>query len=353
MSLCLFLLLLLENNAQVEVIKEFEQPLDVSDESLNFPYSFDFASDGRLFIADRWRSRLLVWNKDGSFVGGFCDQGKGPGQLYFPMKIAVDEKHIYLWEPLRRISVFDLNIKFIRHIKFPHYQPRVFAPLKQDLFILGFKGATKKGPVMGFSLAKAGEEPTEIKMWEDTSYLKATSKELVVKAFPADIDLQADGKGSWYMGYSDNRTLYQLNGEGKVIGEKKFPIPSMKIADEDIELYNSLSFPRADGKRVVVSKVPNYKINYDHEKAFYNHFLIKGDKILFVQTPMGGQVGFGNGFSQATYFIHNFKTGELLSKGRYAFREDSMVLFRDGRILGLLISEEEDFEVRELAIKGL
>ncbi|MDJ0839212.1 MAG: 6-bladed beta-propeller [Acidobacteriota bacterium] len=352
MFLLFGLLWMLDGNTNVEVVKEFENPEDVSEDYLNFPYSFDMSQDGRLYVIDRWRHRLMIWNNDGSFNTGVGSKGKGPGEIYFPMKVAVDDKHVYVWEPLRRLTLFDLDGKYIKNINIPKIQPRVFGVLKPNLFLMGTQVPTQKGMfyVIG-TQDDQGKTVEQLGQWKNEAVIKMEKTGIESAIFGPDIDIQRDDKGNWHFGCSAEPFLYQVGKDGKVSGKKRFEIPAGPPTDDEVTLATTMTFPKHDGSRIDFSKMKGMKLVTDRDKSFYTHFMVKGDKALFVQTPLGGHVGMGNGFSQAVYYVNDFNTGKVLSRGTYEFAEDTQILYRNGRILGLVVNEDDEIDVRELKLK--
>jgi len=97
-------------------------------------------------------------------------------------------------------------------------------------------------------------------------------------------------------------------------------------------------------------KETNYTFGQD--KAYYTHFLIKGNKFAFILTPTGGMWGVGIGFHRATFSIHTMD-GARIAAGRYLFPEDSLVLFDDEKSIVFLMNSDGDFEIKEILLKGL
>jgi len=350
-----FLLSAPDANETVTIVKSFENPLDVSDDDyLQFPYSFDFSRrNGRLYICDRYRSRVMVWNEDGSFHGGFLEKGQGPGQIFFPMKLAVADEHVYIWLPTRKIEVFDLELNHLQSIKIPGPQPRAFAPLSKSLLLIGHPVLRPDAPnEMVFQKVNWEGETELVKRWETNFYLDIQPNKMKVKAYGPEIDVQRDDKGDVYIGFSEDNKIYKVDAKGEIVGEKTFNIPTAPPTPMEREIVEEAWFLRPDGDSVNLVETPGVEIDFDHDKAPWTHFLIKGDKILFVQTMLGSHVGLGNGFAKGSYVIADFRTGKIEGQGKFSYTETSQVLFRNGRILGLLVDKEDELQVHELAIKG-
>ena len=94
--------------------------------------------------------------------------------------------------------------------------------------------------------------------------------------------------------------------------------------------------------------------NYDHEKAFYTHFLVRNGKIAFILTPKGSlDPAYGMGFSQGTYQIHDLATKKKITTGKYVFPEDTILFFEDGRTLACIASEDSDYRIVEVQLRGM
>ena len=357
MLFCLlaFLLAAPDANESIAIVKSFQNPLDVGDEDyLQFPYSFDFSrKNGRLYICDRYRSRVMVWNEDGSFHGGFLEKGQGPGQIFFPMKLAVGDEHVYIWLPTRQIEVFDLNMGHVKSIKIPGPQPRVFTPLSKEILLIGHPVLRPDAPNEMVVQKVDWEGKMEIvKRWETNFYLDIQPNKMKVKAFGPEIDIQHDDNGVIYIGFSEDKKIYKVGARGSITGELTFDIPVGPPTPMEREIVEEAWFLRPDGNTLNLVDTPGIDIDFDHDKAPWTHFLIKGDKILFVQTMLGSHVGLGNGFAQGSYVIADLATGKIEGQGKFSYTDTSQVLFRNGRILGLLVDDEDELQVHELAIKG-
>ncbi len=67
------------------LIKTF--PLDMT---VNFPVSLDIGPNGFLYVLDRQRRNIAVYDKDGIFKYRFLQRGITRGQLYYPTEIRFD-----------------------------------------------------------------------------------------------------------------------------------------------------------------------------------------------------------------------------------------------------------------------
>ena len=174
-----------------------------------------------------------------------------------------------------------------------------------------------------------------------------------MKAFSPEIDIQTDGQGNWYFGFSQEPTLYRLDPAGKVAEKRSFQIPTGPATHEERQHVQDMSFPGPNGSRISMKSFPNLKVSFDHDKAYYTHFLIKGDQIAFVLTPIGTGYLLGTGYGRASYYIGDFKTGEVKSRGAYDLGEDAVIFYRNNRILACTLDESETYQLSEISLKGL
>jgi len=80
-------------------------------------------ADGLVYCTDKWNHRIQVFQPDGTFVRAFGSAGSGPGQLNYPMKVAVENEQLWVADmggavdgstaPTERIQVFTLTGQFL------------------------------------------------------------------------------------------------------------------------------------------------------------------------------------------------------------------------------------------------
>lgn len=79
-----------------------------------------FCPDGSFFVAARKQHKIFKFDKAGNFLFGFGQKGAGPGDLNHPGELSIlDNKYLVVGEsPMnRRISIFDLDGKFVKLVK--------------------------------------------------------------------------------------------------------------------------------------------------------------------------------------------------------------------------------------------
>ncbi|MEQ1636540.1 MAG: cytochrome c3 family protein [Methylococcales bacterium] len=90
--------------AQTAIKADFEQPTAMT-----------IAKDGRMFVVDGGKNRIVVLSPTGAFLSEF--KGESPG-LYLPMDIALENNRIAVADSgNKRIVIFDLQGHFIKEIR--------------------------------------------------------------------------------------------------------------------------------------------------------------------------------------------------------------------------------------------
>jgi len=346
-----------ENTDGLPGFRSFQDPAEVDEEAyLANPYSMVFDKEGRLFVVDRFTHKVYVWKADGSFEKSFGRQGEGPGELFFPYQLDIAGERLFVIGQNAQVSIFDLEGTYLDSFKHVAGQIRNFAALSEDLLLLNsnrFEGPSEVY-VDAVLLTSEGEVVETLKTWKNQMFMAPIegNNNTTIKAFGGEMVIQRAPDGTHWFGYSYDRTLYQVDAKGKLVGERRFDLSTSRPTEEDIELYNTMSFPSPDGGRLALKDLPNLKVDYTHDKAYYTQFAILGDKVIFVLHPLGGTNGVAYGFYKAEYVVADFQTGKPLYRGRYAYPEDSQLLLQHGHILGVLVNDEDGYDLRELHLEN-
>ncbi len=280
------------SNEHVTFVKTYQNPADLTNEEeyIGRPWVVECGPNGKLFMLDRDRTRILVWGKDGKFLRGFGSPGAGPGEMRTPNALAVSADEVWVWETIQVASIFDHAGKFIRQVKAGGTNPRMFAVM-DDWVLCGNMQQARDGLNYSFSkVSFAGKKLAVIQDLPTEAWLSnyEGSNDVTVKAFAPDIDINRDDKGEVYIGMSETSTLFKLAKDGSIARKIKFDIPALDATDDEKDLVNSMSFPMpGKGGRFTLKSVGLNHINFDFPKAYYTHFLIKGNHVAFVLTPVG------------------------------------------------------------------
>jgi hypothetical protein len=343
----------LDSNLDYTVIRNFELP-DDPDYFMSVPYAVAVAPQGRLFVLDTVNSKVHVWDEEGRFVKSFGETGDGPGEFVRAATIEANEDYVFVYAR-RKISRFDHDGNFIDRHRGISMQN--FVALSNDLFLTANKKFNGPRDIRGaFELTDGkGQSVNVLKEFKNEAYLRPREGDdmTLAKAYGPEVCVQKGDNGKWYFGFSQNTTIFEVDETGTITNERSYLIPTSKPTPEEVERYKNLEWPNIQGGRTILKDIKTLKFSYEHPKAYYTHFLVKGDKIAFVSTPMSGIGNYGNGYYWGQYYINDFNTGKVLTRGRYEFPEDSMVFYKNGRIIGLILNQDDQYEVKELTLKGL
>ena len=338
--------------ADVQVKSEYQSPDLVGSEYLGDPYSMDFAADGRLYVLDRLQATVHHWEKDGTYLGRFGVEGEGPGELFYPVKVCAEKEGVWVWDFHRKFTKYSRKGEYLSSFKLATVEPKNFAVINDNKFLLGHRKVSDlKNIRFTFQLVdNKGNSLEQLLETKNEMYLKTPGgdgKEHV-KGFGPQGDIQRDDQGHLYVGYSQNNLIYKLDENGKIEGKTQFKIPTGPATESEILMVKSMDVP-AGSRRLALTDLIDF--DFGNNKANYTHFLIKGQKIAFILTPIGG-LGVLNAFHRATYFICDLKTGEVLSRGSYEYPVDSRVFHRNGRSLAV-VSKDESYSIQEITLKGM
>lgn len=347
---CAFLVF---SNTQFETLAVFEAPNNET--YLTFPYSMDFANNGDLYVLDQ--SQVHVWKKDGSFKFSFGKEGNGPGELIQAKKLTIVEQQIYIWGGNGRISIFDLNGLFIRSIKIPAIEPKALGILNKDLLLLGYRSFSNDGQCSAIFESRDGQGKLieQLQVTPNNFFLKPLkdNNHTTIQGYPPEVDIQKGPNGSWYFGFGQNNLIYQIDQNGKILGKKPYEVTASMATEDDKAYFLNRTITTATGQSLQIKDLPNLKITFNEAKAHYTNFTIVNDKIIFALTAIGSTDSAGNGAARASYQICDLHSGKKLSQGAYNLAEDSVVLYRNGRIVAFIPDAQGDYSIQEMTLKGL
>lgn len=342
---------------KLEDLRTFQAPEEISeDEYLVNPYCMEFNEQGQLFVADRMNNRIHIWNADGTWKKAFGKQGEGPGELFLPMKIDARDGKLYVWCQNAQMSIFDYEGNFLNSFKFVGSQVRDFSALPNGNFF--FSNRRMNGPndidELVVLVDPQGTVIKEVMSWKNTLFMAPIegNNDTTIKAYGPDVEIQESGDGNYYLAYSDQPVLYKVNAEGDLLEKKRFDLPTETPTKEEEELYYSMSFPAGNGQRMGLKDLPNLKVDFSQQKAYFTQFTVMGDKAVFVLHPLGGTNGVGQGFWEGTYVVADMNTGKPIKRSTYKYPEDSQLLLRNGHVLGVIVNDEDGFDLRDMKLVG-
>jgi DNA-binding beta-propeller fold protein YncE len=194
--------------------------------------------DGRIYVADTMKNRVVVFDSRGRYVGLIKGEASGQYTLKWPISVAVaDDGRIFvLSKQDRKIIVFDQNYTPINVITFTNVIPTALA-IKNDRLYVGTDKAIMIGTLDGrpvTQIGRFGKKPGQfdliggLAIGDDGTIYVADSLNYRVQA----ID-EKTGKAKWTYGQPlppEKAIMYQ----GK---ERKFGLPSSIALDERGRLY--------------------------------------------------------------------------------------------------------------------
>jgi len=342
-------------SASLEFGISFQGP--TGDAYLGDPYSMHFSPDGSyLYVADRYPSKIHQWRADGTYMGAFAGKGEGPGELNRPLKITAHNDLVWVWDAGQRFSCFKSDGSFVRSFKLPGVEPRNFACLDGNRFLIAHKKfLTPTDQRRLFQIID--DKGMILKTLKEIKVAAAASNEggqirAILRGFGPEADVQRDSEENLLFGFSHTSTLERIDSSGTPVGQLKFDLPAQPLSDADKEFYRNLTFanPR-DGGRIAFKDMPGISFDFSKPKAYYTQFMIVKDKVVFVLHALGGLNGAGHGFRQGHFSVNQINGGQRVAAGRFDFPEDSAVLMRDGRALAIL-SQEEGYVIKEVFFQG-
>ncbi len=335
----------------MEVVSTFQSIPEDGGDYLSAPASFIFAPDGRLYLVDSNTSRVHIWNPDGTFLSSFGRKGEGPGEFNIPMVIDIGAGSLWVLDGRGVLSQHDMQGNFIKSSRMVKPRLRTFSALEANRFLITARYQESPTVIHNhIELVDAGGELlATMKKWRNESFTapREGNNYAKVKAFPPACEVQRGADGLWYFGFSQNKKLFQVNAAGKIVTEVNYDLPAEKVTDEEKAWWPDLAIPCLGGGTFAFKNFPNIRTDFDHPKAYYTRFVVKREHVIFLQTPDGG-VFSCEGFPEGNWFACDRETGALLNRGRFQYGDGSLVFTRNDRILGLILNEEEEFEISEL-----
>lgn len=113
----IFSLLIPCESAQNPKTIEFKLFLKDTDEANNYLFTFPrdmaFDKDDSVYILDRRENTIYKFDVKGKFISSIGKKGNGPGEMQFPMNIAIKEDYLFLFDIAPLIKKYNLAGQFI------------------------------------------------------------------------------------------------------------------------------------------------------------------------------------------------------------------------------------------------
>jgi len=174
---------------------------------LRRPSGVAMDDQGRIFIADTGKNRVVVFDESGNYVDQFGDPGEGQYNIKDPISIAVapDGRIYVLSKTLKKVVVFDGSFKPVKEIKFAEW-PLSLTIRERMLYVTTYRGIMV-GDLDGnliTTFGKSGRAPGEFQL-------------------PGGIAIGKEG--NMYVADSLNYRVQALNKDGEPIWQYGKPLP--------------------------------------------------------------------------------------------------------------------------------
>lgn len=342
-------------NDPVIFIKEY--PVDLpEDEALIDPHFFDFSPDGELYLVERLNPRIHRWSKEGKYLGNFSKEGQGPGELQSPQLIYVTDDEVWVYDrPTALFSVFTREGKFQKTVPYMVGRVRRFAVVNDQYILAGYLFRDKNPRDEFHLLDHEGNSVKLLKSIKNEMFLTPAEGDdsFHIKAYGPELDIFSDKKGSFWFGFSQEKTIYKMNNQGQIVDKINLDFRTTEPTDPEKEAIKRMRFTGDRGEVFSLKYMKNLKMHYDYKKAYYTHFMITGNKAVAVLTPISG-TDMQKGYNEGSYTVMEFKDrGKPLAAGSYRFPEDVQLWYNNGRMVGAFFDENDAFVIKEFTFRGL
>ncbi len=203
------------------------------------PTEVAVGKDGKIFVADTMKHRIMVFDRNGRFLTKFGKKGKGKGEIEFPSAITVDDNgRVYVISyNLSKLIIYNQRYKPYWEITFPGLGPlsatvkgkRLYITTRAGIMIGDLKGNLLTTLSRGGSRKGEVNRPTGIAVDNRGNIYLADSMNYRIEA------LDKKGKPLWVVGAPPK------TGPGKPLEEvertRQFGLPVSLTLGPDGNLY--------------------------------------------------------------------------------------------------------------------
>ncbi len=93
---------------------------------------------GNIYILDRGRYRIQVFDEEGNFIQSIGRKGEGPGEFYLPNKFFIRNEWIFVLD-FRTIKIFSLEGRFVKSFKLDFQATDIKVNEKKEIILLGLR----------------------------------------------------------------------------------------------------------------------------------------------------------------------------------------------------------------------
>lgn len=324
-----------------------------SEEYLAAPTAFVVAQNGHLYVLDTKTCRIHIWDKLGKYIKSFGQKGEGPGEMQFPYKADVTATSLWVHDLAGKMNQFDLDGKYIKTFHLQRPRMRTFSAISDELFLVTTRRQENAHDIFNrFELVNTeGKTVKTLAEIRNESFLspREGDNHATVKAFPPVPEIQKDNQGNIFFGFSQKPTVFKMKGESQE--ELRFSLITDRPDEDEIKGYVERALPCFGGDTFVIKDLPNIKIDFTHDKAYYTGFVVKGDRILFTQTPDGAIMGCG-GVSLGRYYVCDVNTGKVLATEAFDYPEGSIMMLRNNHILLAHMNADDEYDLFSIKPKA-
>lgn len=232
-----------KGNIHLEADSRFGHDVDWEELVHDENRSIAVTPGGDIFVANSRQHNIYKFNSIGKHVLTFGQKGNGPGDVYHPGDISVlDGKFLVVGEyaEQRRLSVFDLNGKFVRVLKTGH---PVFSPIGLINGKIAYmysqadeKLKTKQTIVVVID-SGSGKEQTVCKITSKYDRTIVSGTLIKVGNFKGTVFLARSAKGNLLVGVSNAPVIKTYSPEGLLLETFRLSMKPLPVTGDFIHRY--------------------------------------------------------------------------------------------------------------------
>lgn len=333
----------------VGVVRTYGEVTGNSEVFLQGPGDLTLDDQGRLHVLDIRARNVLVWDKQGKYVGAYCKPGQGPGELQINGGAGGPQGYItaigdtiYIYDGgARRLSLFKNDLSFREAIPFNIEGGRVevFRPLGKDAFLVFNSSYFSDVPfrrVAIFNRDKTSEK--QVAKMPDMTWRYSGSgsdRKVELQAFVPSLQIsvnQATGKIAMGDGAKSTFDVYDL--QGKKLKSVEVKLPRKEVTKEAKDEFIAQNWIKQSNGFFTAA--------FPERRAFYDRILAVGKDryLLYLVSPVYAKVD--------GYLVN--EAGQTLGRFTYACGEGGGLYASRGRLFACRTNEDGEFTVEELLV---
>ncbi len=316
---------------------------------LQGPGDLTLDDQGRLHVLDLVARNVLVWDKQGKYLGAYGKPGQGPGELQISGSMGGPQGYItalgdsiYIFDGgARRLSLFKNDLTFREAVPFNVEGGRVevFRPLGKDAFLVFNSSYFSEVPfrrVAIFNRAKTSEKlVTKVPdmTWRYSG--SGSDRKVELQAYAPSLQIsvnQATGKMAIGDGSKSTFDIYDL--QGKKLKSVDVKLPRKEVTKEAKEEFKAQDWIKQSNGF--------FTSTFPERRAFYDRiFAIGKDRyLLCLASPV---------YANMDGYMVN-EAGQTLGRFTYTCGEAGGLYASRGRLFACRTNEDGEFTVEELLV---